>query len=167
MPVSCFFLTWIRYSVDSLLTWRRLWLIGILLLLRFLHLGTAADVFGLPAAPDPCHAAYNCGSGIPRTLNLSSFGILTGKLLAFLIPLDRNFWMLWIPLEWNSSLILIPLDRNYALTLIPLDWNYALTMIPLDRNLLNSMTSFTLSFWYRGIVPDQDRVKEIVLFCTL
>jgi hypothetical protein len=57
-------------------------LIGILLL-RFLHLGTAADMFGLPAAPDPYHAAYNCGSGTPRTLNLSSFSILIGKLWQF------------------------------------------------------------------------------------
>jgi hypothetical protein len=27
------------------------------------------DVFGLPAASDPYHTAYCCGSGTPRTLN--------------------------------------------------------------------------------------------------
>jgi hypothetical protein len=158
-------------------------------------------MFGLPAAPDPYHAAYNCGSGTPRTLNLSSFSILIGMLWQFWFHLDFTsswmrfffnynsswlelcfdynsswlesfefyefllngillwlwflligiFWILWIPLEWNSTLTLIPLDRNFALT-----------MIPLDRNLLNSLNSFTLSFWYWSIVPDPDKVKEIV-----
>jgi hypothetical protein len=36
---------------------------------NFFSHGTVADVFGLPAAPDPYHAAYCCGSGTPRTLN--------------------------------------------------------------------------------------------------
>jgi hypothetical protein len=37
--------------------------------LNFFSHGTVADVFGLPAAPDPYHTAYCCGSGTPRTLN--------------------------------------------------------------------------------------------------
>jgi hypothetical protein len=36
---------------------------------NFFSHGTVADVSGLPAAPDPFHAAYYRGFGTPRTLN--------------------------------------------------------------------------------------------------